>query len=228
MSLETAYAESDLLPLSGLQHLVFCERQCALIHLEQAWRENRLTAEGRVLHERVDAAEGERRVDLRIARGVPLRSLRLGLSGRADVVELHRVSPKEGGVSLSGLEGRWRPLPVEYKRGQPKWIDCDRVQLCAQALCLEEMLGVQVPAGALFYGKTRRREDVSFESGLREATENAAQRFHKIMLTRKTPVVYRAPKCRSCSLLEVCLPPKKRGPRSVSLYMETALVEDDG
>lgn len=222
------YAEADLLALSALQHLVFCERQCALIHLEQAWRENFLTAEGRVLHDRVDAAEGETRGDLRVARGIPLRSLRLGLTGRADVVELHRVGAGENGARFPGLESHWRPFPVEYKRGQPKWIDCDRVQLCAQALCLEEMLQVPVPAGALFYGRVRRREEVVFDPRLREATEDAARRFHEIMASRKTPLVYLAPKCRSCSLLEVCLPPKKRGHRSVTRYLAAAVAEVDG
>ncbi len=220
------YAEAELLPLSGLQHLVFCERQCALIHLEQAWRDNALTAEGRVLHERVDSGEREGRPDVRIARGIPLRNLRLGLAGRADVVELHRERAGSGGVTLPGVEGRWRPFPVEYKRGEPKWIDCDRVQLCAQALCLEEMLSVRVSRGALFYGRIRRREDVSFDPLLREATEQAARRFHEIVASGQTPIVNRAPKCRSCSLLPLCLPPRPRR-RSVSRYLAAALAGGD-
>ena len=222
------FAESDLLPLSGLQHLVFCERQCALIHVEQAWRENRLTAEGRVLHERVDAGEGERRADLRISRGLPLRSLRLGLSGRADVVEFHRVGLGEEGARVPGLAGYWRPFPVEYKRGQQKWIDCDRVQLCAQALCLEEMLQVQVSTGAIFYGRVRRRETVVFDSALREVTAGAARRFHDLLTNGHTPVVHYAPKCRSCSLLDICMPPKRRGRPSVSDYMLAAMADVDG
>ena len=223
----TRYAEADLLPLSGLQHLIFCERQCALIHLEQAWQENLLTAEGRVLHERVDAGEGESRADLHIARGIPLRSLRLGLTGRADVVEFHRVGAVENGTRFRDLESHWQPFPVEYKRGQAKWVDCDRVQLCAQALCLEEMLQTPVPSGALFYNRVRRREDVVFDQGLRKTTTDAAHRFHAIMTTGDTPLVYRAPKCRSCSLLEVCLPPKKRGHQSVNRYLAAALAEVD-
>ena len=219
------HAEADLLPLSGLQHLIFCERQCALIHLEQAWRENFLTAEGRVLHERVDTADAEVRGDLRIARGIPLRSLRLGLAGRADVVEFHRVRGEEHGVLFPSLEGHWRPFPVEYKRGQRKWIDCDRVQLCAQALCIEEMLEVTVPAGALFYGQVRRREVVYFERDLRETTERASRRFHELIASGETPVVYRAPKCRSCSLLDLCLPPRKRR-RSVSRYFVAAVAAE--
>ena len=222
------YAEADLLPLSGLQHIIFCERQCALIHLEQVWRENLLTAEGRVLHERVDTAPAEGHGDLRIARSIPLRSFRLGLVGRADIVEFCRVGAREKGARLAGLEGQWKPLPLEYKRGRSKWIDCDRVQLCAQALCLEEMLQVSVLTGALFYGRVRRREEVVFDVGLREATERAAHRFHDIMAIGRTPLVYRAPKCRSCSLLEVCLPPRKRTRRSVGRYLEDAVTKAAG
>ena len=220
-----SHAEADLLPLSGLQHLIFCERQCALIHLERAWRENLLTAEGRVFHERADAGGGEARGNLRIARGLPLRSLRLGLSGRADVVEFHHVTSRKHAVSLPGLSGHWRPFPVEYKRGKPKWIDCDRVQLCAQALCIEEMLKVPVPIGALFYGRVRRREEVHFDPGLRQMTEDASRRFHALIDRQETPLVYRAPKCRSCSLLDLCLPPSKRHRRSVSRYLGAAVTE---
>lgn len=217
-----AYEEAELLPLSGLQHLVFCERQCALIHVERVWRDNVLTAQGRLLHERVDSGEYETRGDFKIVRGIAIRSLRLGLIGRADVVELHRTTDGPTGAELPGVEGLWQPWPVEYKRGQPKWIDCDRVQLCAQALCLEEMLGVSVPRGALFYGQTRRREGVEFGEALRQATENAARRFHEIVGRGETPLAYRAPKCRSCSMEPVCLPPSRRR-RSVDHYMTSAI-----
>lgn len=221
-----AHAEADLLPLSGLQHIIFCERQCALIHLEQAWRENLFTAEGRVLHERVDTADAEVRGDLRIARGVPLRSLRLGLVGRADVVEFHCVRGKGNGVRFPGTEGQWRPFPVEYKRGQRKWIDCDRVQLCAQAMCIEEMLEVPVPSGALYYGQVRRREEVYFKQALRETTEQASRRFHELIASGETPLVYRVPKCRSCSLLDLCIPPRKRLRPSVSRYLAEAVATE--
>ncbi|HDZ02544.1 MAG TPA: CRISPR-associated protein Cas4, partial [Nitrospirae bacterium] len=138
------YTEDNLLPLSALQHLLFCERQCALIHIEQAWGENLFTAEGRIMHDRVDTAKHETRRNIRTEFGVPLRSLRLGLIGKADAVEFH----KRGNM--------WHPFPVEYKRGKPKQDNSDKVQLCAQALCLEEMMNVEIPKGALFYGKTRR------------------------------------------------------------------------
>src|SRR5690606_13922741 len=138
-----------------------------LIHLEQVWEDNPLTVQGTQLHEKVDAGLGESRGDLRIARGLPLRSFRLGLAGRADAVELHRPPPGDA-------SGAWRPFPVEYKRGQPKTHRADEIQLCAQALCLEEMLATDVPAGALFYGETRRRQDVAFDAELRRLTEDAA------------------------------------------------------
>jgi CRISPR-associated exonuclease Cas4 len=223
------YTESELLPLSGLQHLVFCERQCALIHIERMWKENALTAEGRTLHERVDSAVDETRGDLRIIRGVPLQSRRLGLSGKADVVELYRVgAPRSGDMESTyfpSLRGHFRPVPVEYKRGQPKFLDCDRVQVCAQALCLEEMLDVRILAGELFYGKPRRRFDVKFDDGLRRRTEDAARRFHELVSSGKTPLVMREPKCRSCSLLDLCLPPPRRGRRSAASYLDKAVTE---
>src|ERR1039457_2553385 len=140
------HSEDDLLPLSGLQHLVFCERQWALIHIEQVWAENRLTAQGRGLDERAAEGGGESRPGLRVARGLRLRSLRLGLAGQADVVEFHAAAE---GVRMAGEEGWWRPFPVEYKRGRPKPDRCDEVQLCAQGLCLEEMFEAPVAAGAL-------------------------------------------------------------------------------
>ena len=141
-----SYSEDDLIMISALQHFAFCPRQCALIHIEQVWTESGLTAEGRIMHEKVHEEQRESRGAVRIECGIPLRSLRLGLIGKADVVEFHRIG-----------KGVWQPFPVEYKRGKPKPDHCDKVQLCAQAMCLEEMLSVPVPEGALFYGRTRRR-----------------------------------------------------------------------
>ena len=224
-------AEADLLPLSGLQHLVFCERQCALIHIEQQWKENTLTAEGKLLHERVDAGGRETRKDRRITRGVPVRSLRLGLIGKVDVLEWCMVRPEtENGANalrLPGRNGLWRPILVEYKRGEPKLVDCDRVQVCAQALCLEEMLHVSIASGSLFYGARRRRFDVEFDSRLRAITEKAARRFHELVTEGRTPPAVREPKCRNCSLLDVCLPPRRRRPRSVLTYLQTSLGTDN-
>src|SRR6185437_7045789 len=178
------FSEDELLPISALQHVVFCERQWALIHLEQLWSENRLTAEGRILHDRAHATESESRGDVRVSRGLRIHSLRLGLSGIADIVEFHR-NPK--GTRLSGVDGLWQPFPVEYKRGRPKPNQCDEIQLCAQALCLEESLGTNIPAGALFYGKQRRRLEVLLGASLRARTEALAARLHELTHARKTP-----------------------------------------
>ena len=229
------YAESELLPLSGLQHLAYCERQWALIHLEQTWVENRLTVEGRHLHERADKPGGKSRRDLRIVRGLAIHSLRLGLSGRADVVEFHRPatdssasSPNDSDerdfdVLLMDLRGRWQPFPVEYKRGKPKRGNCDRVQLCAQALCLEEMLGASIPAGALFYGQTRRRQDVAFEIALRTETERLAARMQELFRAGVTPLMpYESKRCDHCSLYDRCLPKTTGSVRSVAAYLAAA------
>jgi len=206
------YIEDDLLPLSALQHLLFCERQCALIHIEQAWAENLYTAEGRIMHERVDTGRDESRGDLRLAFGVPLRSLRLGLVGKADVVEFHR-----------NQNAAWRPFPVEYKRGRPKKQDWDRVQLCAQAFCLEEMLAIDVPEGALFYGKTRRRESVAFAGELRRKTEETARRLHELIGSAHTPPPVYGSACKRCSFVESCLPKALSSRHSVHQYMKEVI-----
>lgn len=214
------YPESDLRPISALQHLIFCERQCALIHVEQVWAENRFTAEGRILHESVDSGAGESRGDLRIARALPLRCLRLGLVGRADAVELHRLrgAHEPGGATIPDLPGRWRPYPVEYKRGRPKRNASDVVQLCAQALCLEEMLGTSVPEGALFYGQKRRRQVVAFDESLRQLTEKTAERLHELLESGQTPPAVNDKRCESCSLLDICLPAAHQS--SARAYLE--------
>ena len=213
------FDEDELLPLSALQHLVFCERQCALIHIEQLWADNALTIEGEHLHDRVhEGAHTESRGDVRIARGVAFRSLRLGLSGIADVVEFHRVA--NGGAHIPNASGLWRPFPVEYKRGRPKRDHCDEVQLCGQALCLEEMLQTNVPEGALFYGTNRRRFDVKFDGALREETDQAAARLHRLIAARITPAAVREPKCDKCSLLELCMPAVTSGGRSARRYLQ--------
>ncbi len=210
------YTEDDLFPLSALQHLVFCERQCALIHIEQAWDENRFTAEGRVMHERVHEAGEESRGEVKTARDLSLRSLRLGLVGKADVVEFHREA---GGI--------WRPFPVEHKRGKPKPDESDMVQLCAQALCLEEMLGVRVDSGAIFYGRTRRRLEVDFDGSLRGQTEKTAARLHELIESGLTPKPDCTKKCRNCSLVDLCLPQAIRKRVSVAAYLDRMLEEGD-
>jgi CRISPR-associated exonuclease Cas4 len=213
------YDEDDLLPLSGLQHLMFCERQWGLIHIEQQWDENRLTAEGRLLHERAHDFGAESRPGLRVARGLRLRSLRLGLAGQADVVEFHRC---DHGLRLPEAEGLWRAFPVEYKRGKPKRDACDEVQLCAQALCLEEMFGSEIREGALYYGAPRRRFKVTFDNGLRGRTEALARRMHELYSSRLTPLATYEPKCDSCSLLAICMPRLLAKPPAVARYLARA------
>ena len=188
------YQEDDLLPLSALQHLAFCPRQCALIHVEQLWMENRQTAEGRVLHDRVHRGGGERRGVVRIDYAVRLRSFHLGLTGIADVVEFYR----------NGEEVL--PYPVEHKRGMPKPGNCDRVQLCAQATALEEMLDLSIPEGAIFYGKKRRRELVVFDKSLRLETESLAEELHRLIASGKTPGAEYSPRCDLCSMIDLCKP----------------------
>jgi len=191
-------AEDDLLALSALQHYLYCPRQCALIHVEQQWAENRFTAEGRVLHERADRGGSEVRDGVKIARGVPLRSLRLGVVGRADVVELH--------------DGGRLPVPVEYKRGRPKAHRADEVQLCAQAFCLEEMFDCAVPEGFLFYGRTKRRKVVAFDATLRDLTAEVAAQARELLASGRTPSpFYEKRKCDACSLKELCRP-ERLGP----------------
>ncbi len=221
------YSEDDLLPLSALQHLLFCERQCALIHIEGVWMENRLTAEGRVLHERVHNPGAERRHRVRVEFSLALRSLRLGLAGQADVVEFHASGGDEERQERADGAGKARelPYPVEYKRGKPKQDRSDLVQLCAQAMCLEEMVGVDVPEGALFYGRERRRTKVLFSEDLREDTRNAARRLHELVASGITPPPDYGKKCRACSLRDACLPRPCSGGSPVARYM--AEVMDD-
>ena len=220
------FTEDDLLPLSGLQHLLFCERQWALIHIEQQWEENRLTQEGRVLHERVHESGTEARPGTVVARGLRARSLRLGLAGETDVVEFQRAEAGgAGAIELEGRKGWWTPFPVEYKRGRPKADAWDEVQLCAQALCLEETFGVTIPAGALFYGTNRRRTPVAFDAALREQTEGLARRMHELYAAGTTPQAVYAKKCERCSLIERCMPKMSTRRRDVARYMATALVD---
>lgn len=198
--------------LSALQHYMFCPRQCALIHIEQQWAENRYTAEGKVLHERVDSHEKSKIGGVRIVRTLPIRSSRLGLTGQADVVEFH----PDGSV-----------LPVEYKRGRPKKDQCDEVQLCAQALCLEEMLSVEISAAALFYGQKRRRRTVVFDSALRDLTVSTTQKVHELIEQQRTPPAKYTKKCDQCSLLHLCMPRSCRSQTSVRRYL-SAMIGESG
>lgn len=205
--------DDDLIQLSALQHWLVCPRQCALIHLEQLWQDNRLTAEGNILHQAVDQAGAESRPGVRRVTGLPLRSIRLGLSGRADVVEFR-----------PGPDGTEIPFPVEHKRGREKPDDRDRVQLCAQALCLEEALGVPVPEGALYYATTRRRQLVQFDDALRRRVEEATAGIRAILISHRTPPPVAVPACKGCSLTDLCLPSVLSKP-SVARYFTRGLAE---
>ena len=200
----------DLLPLSALQHYLFCPRQCALIHVERLWFENKFTAEGKVMHERVDKGGDRDRGSVRIEYGLGLVCRELGLVGQADVVEFHRPDKKPD---------LWVPYPVEYKRGRPKKDNSDKVQLCAQGLCLEEMYKVEIPEGSLFYGKTRRRQKVSFSRELREETTATALHLHAMIRDRITPEPIYDSKCESCSFVDFCLPRICKG-KSVKSYLK--------
>ncbi len=214
------YSEDDLLPLSGLQHMIFCRRQAALIHIEQAWAENLLTAEGRIMHDKVHEGGSESRGDVRIEYAVPLRSLKLGLIAKADVVEFHRVNNPEDGHML-----KWQPFPVEYKHGKPKKDNSDKVQLCGQAMCLEEMLNVRILQGALFYGAIRRREDVVFDDELRQFTKGVAREFHELVAEGVTPKAVYSKKCDNCSMSDLCLPKTVSKNRMIKNYLKEMVVE---
>lgn len=198
------YTEDDYLMLSGIQHFVFCRRQWALIHIEQQWEENYRTADGQVMHRNVhDAGFHEKRGDLVISRAMAVSSQRLGISGECDAVEFRKDS---SGIEIFGLEGRYSVTPVEYKRGQPKEDPCDKMQLAAQAMCLEEMLCCRIDTGFLYYGETRRRLKVEINEQLRQDTENALWEMHELFRKRYTPKVKRSKACNACSLKNICLP----------------------
>lgn len=201
------YSEEDLLALSGIQHFAFCPRQWALIHIENQWRENIGTAEGRHLHEKVHSRlSTEARGEVLITRSLPLVSYYLGLSGVADSVEFLRVQNELGGITLPGRPDYWLPYPVEYKRGKPKIDDRDDVQLCAQAMCLEEMLQISIESGSLYYGEVRRRAQVTFNKDLRHRVEELSKDMHQVFSQGKTPMPPKGVRCGLCSLEEVCLP----------------------
>lgn len=201
------YTEEELLPLSGLQHLAFCSRRWALIHLEQQWEENLFTAEGNLLHEKAHSAEIESRPEALVRRTLPLHSFRLGISGQADIVEFLPCEAAEPGVPMPRRKGLWKPYPVEYKRTRDQHGSIAyRIQLCAQALCLEEMLKVSIPAGAVFDGKAKRREIVLFDEALRQEVEHYAALMHEILESGKTPPAIYSKKCEGCSMKQVCLP----------------------
>lgn len=208
------YSDEELLPLSALQHYIFCKRQCALIHIEQVWVENAHTAEGRAMHDRVHDEGHATVAGVCLERGLALVSRSLGISGKSDIVEFRAGS---GGVFI--------PFPVEYKRGRPKQDESDTVQLCAQAICLEEMLNVPVPCGSIFYGKTRHRHDFELTPQLRKTTEDTALGLHLLIAAGITPKAEYSPKCKSCSLIDICLPKSLSCDTKTETYLREAIAD---
>lgn len=222
---ERPFNESDLLPISRLADFEFCERRAALHLIEVAWEDNVHTVGGTIMHERAHGDETpEKRGEMIVVRSLWLRSFRLGMVGKADVVELHRTDDSDtAGAIVFGHRGRWRVYPVEYKPGRLQQQMSFQIQLCAQAFCLEEMLGVAVPTGAIYYGKPRRRLVVAFDESLRATTCEMVRRLHELVDSGKTPQARYEKKCDNCSLFSVCMPKVTGARRSVKGYMATAL-----
>lgn len=202
------YTEDDFFQISALQHYVYCPRQCALIHVEDIWQENLFTARGDILHEKVDTDTYESRGATKTVRGLKIHSFRLGISGQCDVVEFRRAS-----------DGADEPMPVEFKSGEPKVDISDKFQLCAQALCLEEMLSSSIKRGSFFYAKIRRRVQVEIDEQLRKQTEEVIANVRELIANKRTPAAEYSAKCRNCSLEAVCMP-KAMNNRKLKRYME--------
>ena len=216
------YQEEDYLQISGIQHFSFCKRQWALIHIEKQWSENLRTVEGEIMHRRAhDSSLKEVRGNTVVVHGTNVASPTLGVSGQCDVVEYHK---NENGITLSRMEGKWMPYPVEYKRGKVKEINADRLQLCCQAMCLEEMLCCDIPEGSLYYGETRKRDVVQFSNELRQEVKDMLTQMHQMMKRGYTPKVKTGNHCKACSLSDCCLP-ELISVRTVSDYIAAALKE---
>jgi CRISPR-associated exonuclease Cas4 len=217
------YKEDEYISLSGIQHFSFCRRQWALIHIEQQWEENLRTVEGNLLHKNAhDKGFTEKRGDIIISRGMPVHSRVLGISGECDVVEFHRKDDE--GIPLFEREGRYIPIPVEYKHGEPKKDDTDILQLMAQAICLEEMLCCEIKLGYMYYEEIRHRVPVEFSDELREKTRKLFEEMHQMYNRRHTPKVKRTKACNACSLKELCLPVLNKN-RSVKEYISSKIEE---
>ncbi len=217
-------ADDDLLPLSGIQHFVFCRRQWSLIHIEQQWKEDWRTMDGQIIHTRAhDCGQREKRGSLIISRGLPIVSHSLGLSGTCDVVEFHSSLD---GIPLPGEAGLWQPVPVEYKRGRPKAHGADELQLTAQALCLEQMLACEITHGFLYYNEPSRRTRVEIDTPRRDWVAKAAGEMHDLYQRGHTPKVKQHPGCKSCSLKELCLP-RLTKITTVSAYLQAAVADKE-
>lgn len=198
------YEEEDYLMISGIQHFQFCRRQWALIHIEQQWDENVHTVIGELMHKKVhDPFLTEKRKGVLITRALPVSSKEMGISGECDLVEFHKG---DDGIKLHGHNGFYQVYPIEYKKGKPKQADEDILQLAAQAMCLEEMFSAKIENGAIFYGETRKRENIEFTDDLREKVKTIFQEMHQYYERRYTPKVKWSKSCNGCSLKEICLP----------------------
>ena len=205
------YPESDYLLLSGLQHIKFCPRQCAFIHIEHLWHENYFTASGRAQHEKVHSGVGESRRVVRTERDLKIASSLLGITGQTDAVEFY----SDGTI-----------IPVEYKHGEPKDDSCDEVQLCAQVICLEEMLNCKIVNGALYYFKIRKRIPVRITDELRKETIDLAEEFHRLVEEGKTPPAEYKRKCESCSFIDECFPESAGRNKSVDSYLKRRILSE--
>lgn len=214
--------ESEYLMLSGIQHFKFCKRQWALIHIEQQWEENVRTIEGKNLHEKADQPFiREKRKDKLIVRGMPVHSRILKINGICDVVEFIK---DDQGIEIIGEQGKYIPVPIEYKRGKPKRDETDLVQLAAQAICLEEMLVCQIDKGYMFYNEIRQRIEVSITQELKSTVRSLVMDMHEYYSRKHTPKVRTGKHCRSCSLQNICLP-EMMNRQSVKRYIEGMLKE---
>ena len=218
------YTQDDYLMISGIQHFKFCRRQWALIHIEQQWEENYRTVDGAIMHKNAhDDGFREKRGKVLITRGMAISSPVLGLSGECDIVEFHRA---DSGIPITGEKGLYRVVPIEYKIGKPKNDECDKMQLAAQAMCLEDMLCCDIEEGFLYYGETRHRLKVSIDEKLRSETRKVVDEMHSLYQKGHTPRVRRTKSCNACSLKNVCLPGLGTK-KTASSYLKSRLKEEE-
>ena len=217
------FPDDQLISISSLQHMQFCPRQWGLIHLEQFWADNSLTAMGNAMHEKVHTSDSESRGDIKIARGLRIPNLQYGITGQTDAVEYHRSVLKDNAIELPNSADYWKPFPIEYKRGKPKSDDSDKVQLCAQVLCLEEMYHINIPNAAFFYGQIKKRLIVEIDHEIRSKTIALISQLHELIRAGKTPKGEFSKKCKSCSLIETCMPKSTNISKQINRYINSSI-----
>ena len=214
--------EDDYLMISGIQHFAFCKRQWALIHIENQWFENEYTTDGEIFHERAhDSSLIEKRKGIIITRALRIKSDTLGVTGSCDIVEFHK---DDDGISIHNFEGKWLPIPIEYKRGKPKQYNYDELQLCTEAMCLEEMLVCKIEYGFIYYGETGKRKKIIFDDTLKNQVKSLFQEMHELFNKAHTPKVKTNKRCYLCSLKNICLP-KLNKIKQASTYINNILEE---